>query len=476
MKRFIFVVALLLIAAAGSIYAQNIGNQAIIAQGDARTRWTQCAFSPDGLLHVVYVTADSYASGNGVWFVTYDGTTATTPYNVTDDPNATAMRPTITSNTNGMICVAWGDGNMNRIFCRLYDTSSQTWGAIELVDEGDGWFEPFCALDKENNIYIVFYNEYSSGWMTNAKINGVWEGARMIGFGRGKQGDIVAAPNGVIWTAWREKGEGGYSMWYSKRTKDTDWADPRFVRLAAEPSHPHMACGFNDDTPYLASGEITVADESFQEIWIMYLNETTNPLQHPAQNIMQHYPVIAVDAFGNLHLAIQRGGGDYGDGIQYTNNIGGTWKDVQYLPASVPKEAGIDADPFGNVAIAYSSTDTRAEGKADIIINSLYPIKPMYFEPPVNTTIAISLASVRKAPGINYSLSWASNPKNNDSQLRGYKIYMKEGTGQWTAMAEVSAATKTASFSFADKTKKRLFSIVTVSIGGAESKPVIFGQ
>jgi hypothetical protein len=477
MKKFTIAAAILLMAAAGSVYAQdNIGNQAIIAQGDARVRWTQCAFTPDGLLHVVYGTADSYAAGNGVWFVTYDGTTATTPYNVTDDPNATAMRPTITSNAQGKICVAWGDGYLNRIYCRIFNSATNTWGDIDLVDEGNGWFEPFCALDGEGNIYIVYYNEYSSGWMTNSKINGVWEGSKMIGFGRGKQGDIVAAPNGVIWSAWREKGEGGYSMWYSKRTKTTDWEEPRFVRLAAEPSHPHLACGLTDNTPYLASGEITVEDESFQEIWIMYLNETSNPLQHPAENIMQHYPVITVDAFGNLHLAIQRGGGDYGDGIQYTNNVGGTWKPVQYLPASVPKVAGIDADPFGNVAIAYSSTDTRANGKADIIVNSVYPIKPMFFEPPVNLTIAISLTSLRRTPGITYNLGWSANSKNTDSQLRGYKIYMKEGDGLWTGLTEVTAATKTATFSFSDKTKKRLFSIVTVSIGGAESKPVIFGQ
>jgi len=473
MKRFSIVAALLFVAAAGSIFAQNIGNQAIVAQGDNRVRWTQCAFTPDGILHVVYGTADSYASGNCVWFVTYDGTTATTPFNVTDDPRATAMRPTICTNSQGKICVAWGDGSMSRIYCRVYDPTAKAWGAIEMISEGYGWFEPFCAMDDEGNIYCVFYHEYSSGWMTNAKIDGVWEGTRMIGYGRGKQGHIVAAPNGVIWTAWREKGPTGYSMYYSKRTKTTDWTDPKFVRLAGEPSHPHLAVG-SDSIPYLTSGEITTADEHFQEIWIMYLNETTNPLQHPALNIMQHYPVIAVDAYGNLHLAIQRGGGDYGDGIQYTNNIGGQWKNVQYLPAAIPKVSGISADPFGNVALAYASVNMNA-GTSDIIVNTLNPIQPMFFEPPVNLGIAISMSSVRKTPGITYNLTWAANPANTDRYLRGYKIYSKEGDGQWTALTEVSTVTKSASFTFTDKTKRRLFSVVTVSIGGAESTPVIFG-
>jgi hypothetical protein len=42
-------------------------------------------------------------------------------------------------------------------------------------------------------------------------------------------------------------------------------------------------------------------------------------------------------------------------------------------------------------------------------------------------------------------------------------------------LTEVSTVTKSASFTFTDKTKRRLFSVVTVSIGGAESTPVIFG-
>jgi hypothetical protein len=343
-----------------------------------------------------------------------------------------------------------------------------------MVDQGNGWYEPYTAMDNEGNIYIVFYNEYGSGWIVDAKIDGVWEGARMIGYGRGKQGHIVAANNGVIWTAWREKGATGYSMFYSKRTKTTDWTDPIFVRLAGEPSHPCLTVG-SDNVPYLTSGEITTEDESFQEIWIMYLNETSDPLTHIAQNIMQHYPRIVIDANGNLHAAIQRGGGDYGDGIQYTNNIGGTWKDVQYLPAAIPKVAGLAADPFGNTALAYSSVNMNAD-TSDIIINSINPIHPMLFEPPISLGIGISLSSVRKTPGITYTLTWAANPQNNDTYLKSYKIYMKEGEGQWTAMTEVSTATKSASFTFTDKTKRRLFSIVTVSIAGMESTPVIFGQ
>ncbi len=497
MKRFTIAVALLFVAAAGSIFAQNIANQVVLAtcdsaHGGGRIRWSQCVFTADGILHVVYSTADSYAPAqNGVWYIKYDGTTATTPVDLTSptpslslNPGGYGFRPTISTNAQGKICVAWGvaTSRTGEVKLRVFDPAIGAWGAIELVDpvteggQGDGFYEPYTALDSEGNIYIVFYNENGSGWMTNAKINGVWEGNSRLGDGTGKQGYIIAAPNGTIWTSWRQKDSSGYYELYSTRTKTTGWASPTWVPLDGEPAHPSMTVG-PDNLPFLAIGEEAGAGE---QIGIVKLT-TKHAEVSPVQIVMQHYPRLMLDANGNLHLALQRGGGDYGDGIEYTNNIGlnasdwNVWKDVQYLPAALPKVAGLTADPFGNVALSYTSLDSDA-GSADIIINSLKPIQPMYFDPPVDLGIGITMSGVRKTPGITYTLTWAANPKNNDAYLQGYKIYMKVGDGAWTALTEVSPSTKSASFTFQDKTQRRLFSIDTVSIGGMEGKTVIFGQ
>jgi hypothetical protein len=497
MKKFMIAAALLFAAAAGSIFAQNIGNLVVLttcdsAHGGGRIRWSQCAFTPDGVLHVVYGTANSNAPvENAVWYIKYDGTTTTAPVDLTNptpsltiNPTGYGFRPTISTNSQGKICVAWGvsTSRTGEVKLRIFDPAIGTWGPIELVDpvteggQGDGYYEPYTVLDSEGNIYIVFYNENGAGWMTNAKIDGVWEGNRRLGDGTGKQGYIIASPNGTIWTAWRQKDAYGYYGLYSTRTKTTGWASPTWVRLDGEPAHPCLAVGA-DNHPFLAVGEEAGAGE---EIGILKLL-TNHAEASPVQIIMQHYPRIVVDANGNLHLAIQRGGGDYGDGIEYTNNIGlnatdwNNWKDVQYLPAALPKLPGLAADPFGNVAISYTSLNTDA-GSADVIINSLKPIQPMYFEPPVDLGISISMTGLRKSPGITYNLTWAANPKNDDRFLMGYKIYMKVGDGAWTAMTEVSPATKSASFTFQDATQRRLFSIDTVSIGGMEGQTVVFGQ
>jgi hypothetical protein len=473
MKRFVAVIAILFLAAAGTLAAQDLLNHQLkIATGPGNVRWSQCAFGPDGVLHVVYGTADSNSPGNGIWYVRYDGNTISTPYNILDSDYRSGLRPTISVSSNGQICVAWGESDTAEVFIRTCTGTGQ-WLAIESVADGIGYFEPWNSQDADGNIFLSWYGEYGGGTWSRAKINGVWEEAQSMGYGSGKQSTIICAPNGNIWQAWREK-DSGYHMYYARRTKTTGWTDPRMIQFVGEPSHPFLAVA-PDSTVYLSSGEITSEDESFQEIWIMQLNETSNPLDHIGPDIMQHYPVITCDANGKLHAIIQIGGGDFGDGIKYTNKISGNWVPWQTFPASLPKIGGLTADPYGNVAVSWTSINTHV-GTCDVYVNTLNPVHPQFFEPPTNLNIEISLASVRRTPGIGYHLSWQANPKNDDAFLRGYKIYMKEGDGPWTAVSEVVPATKAVTLNFSDRTKRRLFSIVTVAAGGTESAPVIFGQ
>jgi hypothetical protein len=474
MKRFFSAAVILFLLAAGSIFAQGLlNNEVKVATGPGNVRWSQCAFGPDGVLHVVYGTADSYAAGNGVWYVKYDGTTASTPYNVLDSDYASGLRPTISTSATGQICVAWGEGNTGSVYMRTCNGANGYWYPIEQVADGLGYYEPWNAQDAEGNIYLSWYGEYGGGTWSRAKINGVWEEAVHMGFGTGKQSTIICAPDGWVWQAWREK-SGGYHMYYSKRTKTTGWTDAKLLPIVGEPSHPFLAVSPSSEV-YLSSGEITVEDESFQEIWIVRLNETTNPMEPILPNIMQHYPLIACDANGKLHCIIQIGGGDFGDGIKYTNKISGQWVPWQTFPSALPKVGGLTCDPYGNAAVCWSNINVRT-GNSDIYINSLNRVRPQFFEPPVNLGIEISMTGVRRTPGIDYHLSWQSNPKNEDSFLKGYRIYMKEGAGDWTAVTQVVPATKSVTLNFSDRTKRRSFSIVTIALSGAESTPVIFGQ
>ncbi len=474
MKRFISAAAILFLLAAGSIFAQDLlKNQVKVATGPGNVRWSQCAFGPDGVLHVVYGTADSYAAGNGVWYVKYDGTTASTPYNILDSDYASGLRPCISVSANGQICVTWGDGNTGTVSMRTCNAVTGYWYPIELVADGIGYYEPWNSQDAEGNIYITWYGEYGGGTWSRAKINGVWEEAQVMGWATGKQSSIICAPDGKVWQVWREK-SGGYHMYFSYRTKTTNWSDAQLLPIVGEPSHPFLAVTPNNEV-YVSSGEITVEDESFQEIWIVRLNNSAHEMDHVGPDIMQHYPLIAADANGKMHLIMQIGGGDFGDGIKYTNKVSGQWVPWQTFPSALPKVGGISCDPYGNTGICWSNINTRT-GNSDIYINSLNAIHPQFFEPPVNLGIEIAMTGVRRTPGIEYHLSWQANPKNDDAYIKGYKIYMKEGDADWAPVTQVVPATKALTLNFSDRAKRRMFSIVTVALSGSESTPVIFGQ
>jgi len=91
---------------------------------------------------------------------------------------------------------------------------------------------------------------------------------------------------------------------------------------------------------------------------------------------MQHYPRIAVDKDGVVHMVCQIGGGDYGDGLRYTNNRDGSWKEPQVIPAVWNKLAGLATNLLGNVAVCQSSISTTGSG-ADIWAFTQNPIVPV---------------------------------------------------------------------------------------------------
>jgi PKD repeat protein len=77
-------------------------------------------------------------------------------------------------------------------------------------------------------------------------------------------------------------------------------------------------------------------------------------------------------------MVCQIGGGDFGSGLRYTNNKGGTWKEPQTIPASMNKLVGIATDPSGNVAACQSSWNST--GGSDIWVFTLKPITAL---PPI---------------------------------------------------------------------------------------------
>jgi hypothetical protein len=471
MKRFVTLTAAVLILA-GLPFAQTMANNKKVAHVTGGVRWSQCAFGPEGVLHICFEEETS-GVGHQIMYVNYDGTTASTPFNATGSSSVKGERPGIAVSSHGVVVVAWGVSDGSSVFARIYDPRSKAWGPVETVAAGFGYFEPQPAVEADGTVHIAFHDDGGGRQYVSTKTNGVWGSPVRLSMGYGKQGGVAVGPNGTAWAGWREKGGSGiYKNYYSKRPKGGSWSTPQLVTSSGgSSSHPSITVG-PDNIGIMTWGDIDPLMENGAEIRLIRLG-TGEVREIAIPKYMQHYPRAAVDPNLKIHIATQIGGGDFGSGAFYVHNLKGTWSEPQTMTTSMDKVVGLSADPYGNVAVCLSDMLTDGKG-SDIYVWSTQPITPRYMYPPLNPAAAISVKSVRRSPGITYNLAWTANGQNNDAWISGYNIYVKEGNGDYQLLLTVNKSTLSATFTYSDLTKKRKFAIATTNPGGGESDLVEF--
>jgi len=442
------------------------------------SRWAQCAFGPDSVLHIIWQEAYIGRSGSDILYVSYDGKAFSTPFKLKDSPDVHAERPNIAVNSKGVIAAVWD--SQKDIWCRIFDPVSRTWLPAERVssDWEDRADEPSVAVDSFGNVYVFYYT--GDAWV-RSRINGFWDSSYRLNHpgARSQHGYIAAAANDTIWVMWIEKGDDdNYKTWYSRRTKDTAWRALADVNAAAGQSQavPHFAFG-KDNMPrvvWMHEFQRSVGAHWEIEIVMCTVDERVNPTEVITPSGLMHFPRIAMDSDDRPHVAIQDGPGDWGSGILYTTKRGGAWSTLYNFPKSFgfPKLPGISADGFGNVAVIWAAHDTTPQ--QEVWLSTLYPITPKNYLPPTNARANISLQGLRSRPQVRYDLSWDRNPENADAFLSGYDIYVKTGSGSWTLLQTVSNSTFTLTLTYADVSVKRKFGIRTRSMSGALSDLVEF--
>lgn len=446
------------------------------------SKWGQCAFGPDSILHIAWAEEYIDARGADILYTSYDGKSWTAPIKLKDSRNVMSERPYIACSSKGKIAVAWAQEG--QIFVRCFDPETAQWEAAVRVspsDEDDATM-PHVAVDADGNVYIYYYTAGGGSGFVNSKISGSWEGARRISHPeyRAQMGSIVAASDGTIWVVWIEKmDDGNYKTFYSRRTKSTAWREAYDVNFGGgSQAIPHMAVGKDNIPRIIWMDEATNDAGGNFSIIMCTLNERDNPMEYAINPGLQHYPRIAIDSNNVPHVAVQDGPGDFGGGILYTNKIGGYWKAPYLFPNSggFPKLPGISCDGYGNVAVVWETFYSTPQ--KEIWMSSLYPIVAKHFLPPLNLSSQVTIKGIKANPEVSFNLSWQANPENNEEFLSGYNIYKKEGTGNWVLYG--TTLTKetfniTLTFNDANALKvKRQFGIKTVSVSGAESSLVTF--
>jgi hypothetical protein len=470
MKK-ILTVSLLLGMLATAAMADIMNNPVRVAHVGGKVRWSSVALGPEGIAHVVFIEILDTDWRNVVTYVKYDGTTASDPIRLNENFDHYCQQPHIAANSQGVIAVVWGQPRERGVYLRVFDPRMGGWGAVEKVSDW-GVDEPTVAIDAAGNIFVHFWDSDSGRVLSRSKINGVWEDVYVISKQdvRCMKGGIAVGSDGKVWIVWMQRdctnaNACEYKTHYSTRTSTTSWTPQTWVNeMGLSQELTFVGVGPNG-IPYVTWGDTNEQEQS--EIVVARINGADNPAEIITGRGTQHGARVAVDIFNYGHLAIQQGGGDFGNGILYMTNMSGVWQS-QMMWGSYTKAGGAAADMFGNVAVSFSGW-FGAEG-SDVYINSLQPIAPKYFLPPVNLSITVAMSGVRRAQRMTYRLSWSANPENTDSFLAGYKIYVKENGGSYRLLTTVSKTTFSQSIDFTDLSKKRRFAISTLNLAGGESE------
>jgi hypothetical protein len=440
------------------------------------SHWPSVVFGVDGMVHMVYVVNYTDTSSDVV-YVNYDGVAWSAPVKITSAADHVTTFPFIASNSKGTLAAVWEQGGETWI--NVFNPVTRTWGTEEMVDEAwTGYLnKPKVAVDEFDNIYCFYFTRGSGGYAyVKARINGVWEARFRVNLNRlrTKEGMIAVGKDGVIWVAYANKLVGGqYKIYFRTRTKDTGWSGGRTTAgSATTEEQAYLAIDPTTNIPWVSyMGNEGTEGSNFVDLVKLDLKDY--PRERVIPERLEHYPRLAIDNEGKGHIAVQIGQGDNGTGIIYTNNVDGPWTTPIVFPNSGggPKLPNIAADPYGNVAVVW---DSMIDMIPQAWFTSRYPVELKHAYPPAGRSMKIDITGAMRSYSLTYNLSWAKNPDNNDTFIRGYKIYKKVGEGDFEFLMEVDKTVFAQSLAFTDLLGKVQFAISTVTTAGFEGERVPF--
>jgi len=462
-----------LLLAAGLAYPQKLRSPIKVATSpNHEARWSAMAFSADGVAHIVWEDNPPDDPNHTIQYVTYDGTKASSPINLKNQTGGNGHWPHITIGPSGLIAVVWGEES--NVYLRVFDPAKKQWLNTESVKSGAGEDEPCVAIDPLDNIYVWWFDEAAIVY-TRSKIDGQWQDTVNMGPGaRAKAGYIAAGRDGRVWAIWHEKGDdGNYKGMYRKRTATTPWTEARHINDAgASWSHSSIAVG-PDGIPWAAKGDVDESTGTNQEIWVLKMDEVSNPKTLAIPLFLQHFPRIAVDKNG-VHVACAIGPGDTGWGVRYTNNIGGEFMPFQTFGAAWTKVPGIAVDGYGNVGVCWTSVQLN-EG-ADIWLATKEKIVKRTAAAPKNPKGSIVSYDVADSETV-YEFTWQANSANNPADLDAYRLYRQDAGSETDALLlTIPKTSLKARYTTTQYSADTIFKISALMKSGLESDKVLFGK
>jgi len=222
-------------------------------------------------------------------------------------------------------------------------------------------------------------------------------------------------------------------------------------------------------------GNVALVWAAAGEAWLSTLYPLAPKKMHPPANLAGNISIASGSSI-TYNLSWQANPSNVTDSVKYyhiykKDSANDDWENLLTVNKSTLSASFTYSqfNPTLQFAISSESGYGVESEKATFEVAIPTPLAPL------NLGVNLSVAFSKGSSDVTYRLNWQSNPQNIASFIQGYRIYRKEGTGDYTPVATLPKTTFSASYSFTNLRQRVQFGITTVSIVGQESPMVVFG-
>lgn len=413
------------------------GKPVMISSGttvSASGPWPHLTIDSQGTPHIVF-TAKNSVGNYEVWFNIYYRNTAAggwgTNYNVSQTPEGGSAYPTVAVDPNNLRrYVVWQDDEYKpdiwALFFRYRNPASENWSGRDSLPIPTSAYTPKISVDGRGRLHLIYLRRGGGSSVVYYARNDnptdpyAWtnplaiSGQTNIDFAEIR---LATDSQGNVYVAWEQKSGSNYDI-YFRRCIQGDW-----------------------------SGIVNVSQTGSQAKW----------------------PGLAVNwTTGNVYLVWQQKRNDKWQ-IFIKTLIGGVWSSPTDLTANNHNSImpSVAVDDFGDIHLAYAE---EYSGVYDIMYATTGEIVGQAILPP----IGVKLVTKREeTPGFKKNIiRWKKNPDNDNTRVKNYRLYRKEaqqGESQYKPVATLGKST----FVYEDRnlpdTKKFSYVLTTIDTDDQES-------
>ncbi len=421
--------------------------EVISTVSDAESYYPSLAVDDKGNIHVAWDDRADYAGAGtdpDIFYKRWDAATSswTTTEVVSTESTAASFYLSLAVDTFGNVHITWqdwtdyaGNGIDGDIFYKRWDAATSSWNTTEVVSTestGESYF-PSLAVDTFGNVHIAWedWTDYASGnwdifykrWDVSTSSWTTTEVVSTVSTSGSDFPSLATDTLGNLHIAWEDRADyagagtdvdifyrrwnASNSSWTTTEVVSTESTEHSQKPSLAVDSAKNVYIAWDDDTNYTSAG---TDRDIFYKRWDAATSSwNTTEVVSTESTEQSDFPSLAVDTFGNVHLA-------WTDWTDYAG--AGTDADIFYKqldgPPIAPELSPILPNPTDNDTILLDWNDVSGASVYYVYRSTSY-ISSVEILTPINTEITTSYEDTLPSEGIYFYVIVASDGVKNST-------------------------------------------------------------